>query len=49
MAPATTAPTGAGEDLAPVPGQTGGDALKAMVEKAAEDPTAAAGPSQVAE
>jgi hypothetical protein len=48
-APATTAPTGAGEDLALAPGQTGGNASKAMVETAAKDPTAAAGPSQVAE
>jgi hypothetical protein len=48
-APATTAPTGAGEDLVQAPGQTGGDASKAMVETAAEDPTAAVGPSQVAE
>jgi hypothetical protein len=48
IAPATTAPTGAGEDLAPAPGQTGGDASKAMVETTAEDPAAASGPSQVA-
>jgi hypothetical protein len=48
-APVTTAPTGDGEDLAPAGGQTGGDASKAMVETAAEDPAAAARPSQVAE
>ena len=42
----TTMPTGAGEDLALAPGQTGGDALKAMVETAAEDPAVAARPSQ---
>ena len=42
-------PSDAGEDLAPAPGQKGGDASKAMVETAAEDPTTAAGPSQVAE
>jgi hypothetical protein len=42
---ATPAPTGAGEDPAP----TGEDASKAVVEPAAEDPAAAAGPSQVAE
>jgi hypothetical protein len=42
---ATTTPTGAGEDLAPAPGKTGGDASKAMVETAIEDPAAAAGPS----
>jgi hypothetical protein len=48
-APATTAPTRAREDLARAPGQTGGDASKAMVETAIEDPAAAAGPLQVAE
>jgi hypothetical protein len=48
-APATTAPTGAGEDFAPAPGQMGGDASKVMVETAAKDHAAAAGPSQVAE
>jgi hypothetical protein len=42
--PAPTVPTGASEDPAP----TGEDALKAVVEPAAEDPTALAGPSQVA-
>jgi hypothetical protein len=39
--PAPTVPTGASEDPAP----TGKDALKAMAEPAAEDPTALAGPS----
>jgi hypothetical protein len=48
-APAPTAPTEAGEDPAPARGQTGGDASKAMGEPAAEDPAAAARPSQVAE
>jgi hypothetical protein len=48
-APATTMLTGAGENLAPAPGQMGGDASKAMVETTVEDPRAAAGPSQVAE
>jgi hypothetical protein len=43
--PAPTVPTGASKD--PVP--TGEDALKAVAEPAAEDPTALAGPSQVAE
>ena len=43
--PAPTVPTGASEDPAP----TGEDALKAVAEPAAEDPTALAGPSQVAE
>jgi hypothetical protein len=46
---APTAPTGAGEDPAPAPTLTGEDASKAMGKPAAEDPTAAAGPSQVAE
>ena len=45
----TPAPTGAGEDPAPAPALMGEDASKAMGEPAAEDPTAAAGPSQVAE
>jgi hypothetical protein len=48
-APATTTSTGGGEDLAATPGQTGGDASKAMMETPAEDPEAAAGPSQVVE
>jgi hypothetical protein len=47
--PAPTAPTGAGEDPAPAPALTGEDASKAMGEPHAEDPAAAAGPSQVAE
>jgi hypothetical protein len=46
---ATPAPSGAGEDLAPAPAPAGEDALKAVAEPAAEDPAAAAGPSQVAE
>ena len=46
---ATPAPTAAGEDPAPAPAPTGEDALKVVAEPAAEDPTAAAGPSQVAE
>jgi hypothetical protein len=48
-APVTTASIGGGEDLAATPGQTGGDASKAMMETTAEDPAAAAGPSQVVE
>ena len=43
--PTSTVPTGASEDPTP----TGEDALKAVVEPAAEDPTALAEPSQVAE
>jgi hypothetical protein len=43
--PALTVPTGASEDPAP----TGEDALKAVAEPAAEDPTTLVGPSQVAE
>jgi hypothetical protein len=46
---ATPAPTGASEDPAPAPALMGEDASKAMGEPAAEDPAAAAGPSQVAE
>jgi hypothetical protein len=49
----TPAPAAAGEDPAPAPAPTGEDALKVVAEPAAEpaaeDPTAAAGPSQVAE
>jgi hypothetical protein len=45
----TPAPTEAGEDPAPAPAPTGEDASKAVVEPVAEDPAAAAGPSQVAE
>jgi hypothetical protein len=43
----TPAPTGAGEDPAPAP--MGEDASKTVVEPAAKDRAAAAGPSQVAE
>jgi hypothetical protein len=46
---ATPASTTAGEDPALAPASTGEDALKVVAEPAAEDPTAAAGPSQVAE
>ena len=50
---ATPAPTAAGEDPALAPAPTSEDALKVVAEPAAEpateDPTAAAGPSQVAE
>jgi hypothetical protein len=46
---ATHAPTVAGEDPAPAPAPTGEDALKVVAEPDAEDPTTAAGPSQVAE
>jgi hypothetical protein len=50
---ATPAPAAAGEEPAPAPAPTGEDALKVVAEPAAEpaaeDPTAAAGPSQVAE
>jgi hypothetical protein len=44
----TPAPTVAGEDPAPTPAPTGEDALKVVAEPAAEDPTAAVRPSQVA-
>jgi hypothetical protein len=50
---ATPAPAVASEDPAPAPVPTGEDALKVVAEpaaeSAAEDPTAAVGPSQVAE
>jgi hypothetical protein len=46
---ATPAPTTAGEGPAPAPASIGEDALRVVAEPAAEDPTAAAGPSQVAE
>ena len=46
---ATPAPTGAGEDPAPPTALAGEDASKVVGEPAAEDPAAAAGPSQVAE
>jgi hypothetical protein len=42
---ATPMPTGAGEDPTPATALTGADALKVVVEPAAEDP----GPSQVVE
>jgi hypothetical protein len=42
-------PTVAGEDPSSAPTPTGEDALRVVAEPAAEDPTAAAGPSQVAE
>jgi hypothetical protein len=45
IVPAPTVPVGASEDPAP----TGEDVLKAVAEPAAEDPTALAKPSQVAE
>jgi hypothetical protein len=45
---AILASTGAGEDPAPAPALTGEDTAKAMGEPTAEDPAAAAGPSQVA-
>jgi hypothetical protein len=45
----TPALAAAGEDPAPAPVPTSEGALKAVAEPAAEDPTAAAGPSQVAE
>jgi hypothetical protein len=41
--------TRAGDDPAPAPVPAGEDALKAVVEPAAEDPAAMVGPSQVAE
>jgi hypothetical protein len=46
---ATPAPTAAGEGPTPAPAPTGEDALRVVAEPAVEDPTAAAGPSQVAE
>jgi hypothetical protein len=46
---ATPTPAAAGEDPALAPAPTGEDALKVVAEPAAEDPTTAAGPSQVAE
>jgi hypothetical protein len=46
---ATPTPAAAGEDPTPASVPTGEDALKVVAEPAAEDPTAAAGPSQVAE
>jgi hypothetical protein len=45
----TPVPTAAGEGPAPAPASTGEDALRVVAEPAAEDPTAVAGPSQVAE
>jgi hypothetical protein len=50
---ATPAPTAAGEGPAPAPAPMGEDALRVVVEPAAEpaaeDPIATAGPSQVSE
>ena len=46
---ANPTPTGGGEDPMPAPAPTGEDTSKAVVEPAAEDLAAAAGPSQVAE
>jgi hypothetical protein len=46
---ATPAPTGAGEDPTPATVLASEDASKVVGEPAAEDPAAAAGPSQVAE
>jgi hypothetical protein len=45
---AAPVPTVAGEDPVLAPALTDEDALKVVAEPAAEDPTAAAGPSQVA-
>eukprot|EP00267_Zea_mays_P053346 XP_020406460.1 actin cytoskeleton-regulatory complex protein PAN1-like [Zea mays] len=45
---ATPAPAAASEDPAPAPAPTGEDTLKVVAEPAAEDPTATAGPSQLA-
>jgi hypothetical protein len=45
---AAPAPTVAGEDPVLAPAPTAEDALKVVAEPAAEGPTAAAGPSQVA-
>ena len=45
----TPATTAASEGPAPAPAPTCEDASKAVVEPTAEDPTAVAGPSQVAE
>jgi hypothetical protein len=45
----TPTPTGASKDPAPAPAPASEDASKAVVEPAAEDPAAAAGPSQVVE
>ena len=42
-------PTMAGEDPTSAPAPAGEDALRVVAEPAAEDPTTAAGPSQVAE
>ena len=46
---AVPVPTVAGEDAASAPAPTGEDAARVVAEPAAEDPTAAVGPSQVAE
>jgi hypothetical protein len=45
---AALVPTVAGEDPGSAPAPTTEDALKVVAESAAEDPTAVAGPSQVA-
>jgi hypothetical protein len=45
---AVPVPTVAGEDPVSAPAPTGEDVLKVVVEPAVEDPTAAAGPLQVA-
>jgi hypothetical protein len=46
---AVSMPTVAGGDSASAPAPTGEDAARVVAEPAAEDPTTAAGPSQVAE
>ena len=46
---AVPVPTVAGEDPLSAPAPTGEDALRVVSKPAAEDPTTAAGPSQVAE
>jgi hypothetical protein len=46
---AVPVPTVAGEDSTSTPAPMGEDAARVVAEPAAEDPTAAAGPSQVAE
>jgi hypothetical protein len=46
---AVPVPTVAGEDSASAPAPTGEDVARVVAEPAAEDPTTAAGPSQVAE
>jgi hypothetical protein len=46
---ATPAPTAVGKDPTLAPAPTGEDASKVVAKPAAEDPTVAVGPSQVAE